>query len=108
MNTIGIVHDDSDVTPTDKIRYDAGAVVNRPVQAEGEFDVLELARGHCAVVTHTGPYQDLGHVYQRIYGGWLPRSGYELRAAPAFDEYLNSPRNARPKDLVTVIHVPLE
>jgi AraC family transcriptional regulator len=108
MKTIGIVHDDPDVTPADKIRYDAGLVVSRPVQPEGEFGVLELAGGRCAVATHKGSYQGLGQVYQRIYGGWLPKSGYELRDAPAFEEYLNSPRNARPEDLVTVIHVPLE
>ena len=108
MKTIGIVHDDPDVTPTDKIRYDAGVVVSRPIQPEGEFGVLELAGGRCAVVTYKGHYQGLGQVYQRIYGGWLPKSGYELRDAPAFEEYLNSPRNTRPEDLVTVIHVPLE
>lgn len=78
------------------------------LQPEGEFGLLGLPGGRCAVVTYEGPYPGLGPVYQRIYGGWLPGSGYELRDAPAFEEYLNSPRNAKPEDLVTVIHVPLE
>lgn len=41
-------------------------------------------------------------------GGWLPKSGYRLREAPAFDEYLNSPQNTKPEDLLTRIHLPLE
>ncbi len=56
----------------------------------------------------TGPYSDLGKTYRKLYGGWLPKSGYQLREAPAFDEYLNSPQNTKPEDLLTLIHLPLE
>ncbi len=45
MRMIGIVHDDPDITPGDKIRYDAAVVVNRPVQPEGEFGVTEVSGG---------------------------------------------------------------
>ena len=55
---------------------------------------------------HTGPYDGLGKAYQWIYGGWLPRSGYSLRDAPAFEQYLNSPQNANAEDLLTLIHLP--
>ena len=60
MKLIGIVHDDPDVTPPDKVRYDAAVTVNRPVQPEGEFGVMELAGGRYAVLRHKGPYQGLG------------------------------------------------
>jgi AraC family transcriptional regulator len=108
MKLIGIVHDDPDVTPEDKLRYDAAVVVTRPVQPEGEFGVMEIPGGRYAVVTHKGPYETMGKTYQRIYGGWLPKSGYALRDVPAFEQYMNSPQNTRPGDLVTLIHVPLE
>jgi AraC family transcriptional regulator len=107
MMMIGIVHDDPDVTPPDKVRYDAAVAVTRPVQPEGEFGVMELAGGSYAVVTHKGPYENLGKMYQRIYGGWLPKSGHHLRDAPAFEQYLNSPQNTKPEDLLTLIHVPI-
>ncbi len=107
MTTIGIVHDDPDVTPADKVRYDAAVTVSRPVQPEGEFGVMEIAGGSYAVVTHKGPYGGLGKTYQRIYGGWLPKSGYQLRDMPAFEQYLNSPRDTRSEDLLTLIHVPI-
>ena len=96
MKLIGIVHDDPDVTPPDKVRYDAAVTVNRPVEPEGEFGVMEIAGGSYAVVLHKGPYEGLGGGCQRIYGV-LPKSGYALRDAPAFEQYLDSPRDSRPE-----------
>jgi AraC family transcriptional regulator len=107
MRMIGIVHDDPDVTPADKVRYDAAVVVTRPVEPEGEFGVTEIPGGKYAVFTHRGSYETLGATYQRFFGGWLPKSGRELRDAEAFEEYLNSPMNTKPEDLLTRIHVPL-
>ena len=77
------------------------------MQPEGEFGVMQLAGESCAVVTHKGSYDGLGKTCQRIYGGWLPKSAYHLRDVPVFDQYLNSPQNTQPEDLVTLIHVPL-
>ena len=108
MKLIGIVQDDPDVTPSDKIRYDAAITVNRPVQPEGDIGLLEIAGGKYAVLPHNGPYEGLGKAYQRLYGGWLPKSGYAPRDAPAFEQYLNSPRDTPPEELLTWIHVPLE
>ena len=104
---IGIVHDDPDVTPAEKLRYDAALTVNRAVEPEGEIGVTQFPAGSYATITHRGPYEQLGGSYQRIYGGWLPKSGYRLRDVPAFEQYLNSPQNAQPEDLLTVIHVPV-
>jgi len=107
MKLIGLVYDDPDVTPAEKIRYDAAVTVSRPVQPEGDFGVLDLAGGSYAVIAHKGPYDLLAKTYQKIYGGWLPASGRHLRDAPAFEQYLNSPRDTPPQDLLTLIHVPL-
>jgi AraC family transcriptional regulator len=107
LRMIGIVHDDPDVTPAGKIRYDAAVVVSRPVEPEGEFGVTEIPGGVYAVTMHRGSYESLSITYQRFFGGWLPKSGRELRDSDAFEEYLNSPMNTRPEDLLTRIHVPL-
>lgn len=105
--TIGIVHDDPEVTPADKVRYDAAIVVNRPVEPEDDFGVTELPGGPYAVFTHQGPYDTLNRSYRRFFGAWLPASGREPRDAESFEEYLNSPMNTRPEDLLTRVHIPL-
>jgi AraC family transcriptional regulator len=108
MKMIGICYDDPDVTPSDKVRYDAAVVVSRPVDPEGPFGVQELAGGRYATATHRGPYSGLGATYQKIFGGWLPGSGYQVRDIPAFEQYVNSPQDTRPEDLITLIHIPLD
>jgi AraC family transcriptional regulator len=108
MKMIGITHDDPEVTPPAQVRYDAAVVVTRPVEPQGKFGVMELPAGSYAVFTHRGPYDGLSRTYQQIYGRWLPKSGRQLRDTPAFEEYVNSPRDTKPEDLVTRIHVPVE
>ena len=108
MTFLGICHDDPDVTPEDKIRYDAGLVVDDGFEPEGEVGVQQIGGGEYAVTTHFGPYGKLGETYARLCGDWLPAHGRELRSAPAFEIYLNSPENTDPEDLLTDIHVPLE
>jgi AraC family transcriptional regulator len=105
---IGICHDDPAVTPPDKIRYDACATVDGKFRPGGEIGVQVIPGGDYAVMTHFGPYENLGDSYAKLLGQWLPRSGRRLRAAPCFEIYFNAPENTEPEDLVTDIHAPLE
>jgi AraC family transcriptional regulator len=106
--TLGICHDDPDITPPEKLRYDAAIIVRHAeIRPEGEVGVQELAGGEYAVATHKGPYEKLSVTYARMCGEWLPESSYELAAAPALEFYRNSPMSAAPEDLLTEIYLPL-
>jgi AraC family transcriptional regulator len=105
---LGICHDDPEVTPPDKIRYDACVTVDESFVPEADIGVQILDGGDYAVATHFGPYDKLGETYTRLMGGWLPRSGYELRSCPCFEVYLNDPQGTEPEDLLTDIYVPLK
>jgi AraC family transcriptional regulator len=107
-NILGIVHDDPEITPAEKIRYDACLVVGEHVKPEGEIGVQEVGDGDYAVATHCGPYVNLGETYARLCGQWIPASGREMRFAPGFEVYRNSPRDAAPAELLTDVCVPLE
>ena len=104
---VGICHDDPDVTPPDKIRYDACVTVDADFQPQGEIGVQTISGGEYAVTTHAGPYEKLNETYAKIMGQWLPRSGRDLRSVPCFEIYLNDPNSTAPEDLLTDIHVPL-
>jgi AraC family transcriptional regulator len=104
---IGICPDDPEVTPTDKLRFDCCLTVDDGVQPEGEVGVQTIEGGEYAVVTHRGPYSQLGEVYRYLYGVWLPTSGREPRDIPAFEIYRNSPADTPPEALLTDICVPL-
>jgi len=105
---LGICHDDPEVTPSEKIRYDACVTVDESFVPEGEIGVQVIPGGEYAVTTHFGPYQKLGDTYTRLLGQWLPRSGRELRSTPCFEVYLNDPQSTEPEDLLTDIYAPLQ
>ena len=105
---IGVCHDDPEVTPPEKIRYDACVTVDGDFQAEGEVGVQTLPGGEFAVVTHIGPYEKLSQTYAALFGQWLPQSGRELRSEPCLEFYLNDPEGTEPEELLTDIYAPLE
>lgn len=105
---IGVSHDDPEVTPPEKRRYDACVTVDASYAPRGAIGVQNIPGGEYAMLTHLGPYAKLGESYGKLLGQWLPRSGRELRATPCFEIYLNAPDNTAPEDLITDIYAPLE
>jgi AraC family transcriptional regulator len=105
---IGICHDDPEVTPPDRIRYDACVTVDERFAPAGDIGIQTIPGGEYAVVTHFGSYSKLGETYANLLGIWLPRSGWTLRFTPCFEVYLNDPGSTEPEDLLTDIYAPLE
>ena len=104
---IGISHDDPEVTPPAKLRYDACVTVDQGFPGAGEIAVQTIPGGEYAVTTHQGPYNKLGDTYAALLGQWLPRSGRSLATSPCFELYLNGPDSTAPEDLLTDIYAPL-
>jgi AraC family transcriptional regulator len=105
---LGICHDDPEVTPPAKIRYDACLTVADDFAPAGDIGVQTVAGGTYAMTTHTGPYNQLAQTYAAFLGQWMPRSGRELRDAPCFEVYINDPQSTPPGELLTGIYAPLK
>lgn len=105
--TIGITHDDPEVTEEAKIRYDACVVIRKAIQPEGEIGYKEIEGGNYAIFKFKGPYEQLTEVYSYIYFTWLKASGKTLADKPPFEHYLNSPQRVKPEKLMTDIYIPL-
>ena len=104
---LAITHDDPELTPSGRIRYDACIEVDERFQPEGEVGVQQVGGGQYAVATHQGPYRRVGETFARLYGEWLPISGRELRSAPAFVMARN-PANMDAEEPLTDVYLPLE
>lgn len=105
---LGICHDDPEVTPPERIRYDACVSVDDDFAPAGDIGVQVVPGGEYALTTHFGPYHKVGETYTKLLGQWLPRSGRELRSSPCFEVYLNDPQSTEPEDLLTDLYAPLE
>ncbi len=106
---IGISHDSPEITPEEKIRYDACITFKGNAKPEGEVGIQTIAGGRYAVFLHKGPYSSFDQTYDYIVGEWYPKSGVKFRDAPCFEVYLNrDPGRTRPENLKTEIFVPIE
>ena len=106
---IGISHDSPDITPEDKIRYDACITIDKDVKPEGEVGIQTISEGRYAIFLHKGSYNKFDETYNAIFSRWLPASGKKLRDALCFEIYLNrDPRRTKPENLRTEICVPID
>lgn len=105
---ICVYQDDPKVTEADKLRTNVCLVIPKKAEAKGEIGIKEISGGKYAVFLYQGSYENLGSVYDTIYGKWLLESEYNLRDAPAFEKYLNHPDKTSPEKLKTEIYIPIE
>ncbi|MCU7905401.1 MAG: AraC family transcriptional regulator [Candidatus Thiodiazotropha sp. (ex Epidulcina cf. delphinae)] len=104
--SIGLYYDDPKTMAKDELRSMACITTAVDTQMPGD-DTPEETRipaGKCATLLFKGSYAELEKPYDWLFGHWLPQSGYEAADFPAFEEYLNDPKETPPSELLTRIH----
>jgi AraC family transcriptional regulator len=88
---IGIGHDDPEITDPAKCRYDACVEVGPETRPERHVGIAELAGGKHVVARYEGPGEGIKGAYARIFGSWLPESGFQPADGPSYEVYLKEP-----------------
>ena len=106
---IGVPHDNPDVTPNDRCRYDACVTV--PVEVttgSAEVDIQELAGGRYAVqrIEVEDP-AEIGRLVDAMYGGWLPESGFQADDRPPLEIYHDSKESGPKRRIVLDFCIPV-
>ncbi len=104
----GACYDDPEVTPADKIRYDACITIGPSVEGEGDIGVQTLGGGQYAVALHEGAYSGLKDTYAAMYGQWFAANNRQPGDAPCIEFYLNDPNSTAEEDLQTEVCVPIQ
>ena len=104
---MGVYYDDPDTVAEKNLRARACMTVSKSCTLEAPFERVTIAGGEYAVLLHKGPYAALPAAYLWFFGVWLLQSGREVRDAPPFEEYLNTPLDTAPAELLTEIYLPL-
>lgn len=113
MRSIGVYLDDPTAVAEDDLRSAAGVVVDASQNggshppADSPLTAMDIVGGTYAVLRHIGPYADMRSAYLWMFGVWLTQSGWEAADGPIYEDYLNSPRDTSPTELITDIYVPL-
>lgn len=81
----GIVQDDPDLTPADKCRYDCCFEVDAAFQPQGDIGVQTFAGGRYACAAFTGTGATIHAAWMRLFGEWLPQSGYQADDKPSLE-----------------------
>jgi AraC family transcriptional regulator len=105
--TIGIVHDNPELTAEPHIRFDACVLVSKEIKPRGEIGYKKIEGGTFAVFTYKGAYEGFYPVYDYIYTVCLFDNKFDLADKPALEWYVKSPPFYTPENLVTDFYVPI-
>jgi AraC family transcriptional regulator len=99
--TIGIVHDNPDLTAEQHIRFDACVLLSKEIKPNGEISYKRIEGGKFAVFTYRGAYEGFYPVYDYIYNVCLFDNKFDLADKPALEWYIKSPPFNKPENFVT-------
>jgi len=110
LRSVGIYYSDPDAIAENDLQSDACIALPKmnDIELDSSIERKSIASGEYAVLLHKGPYSNMRSAYQWLYGEWLANSGREVADQPAFEEYLNNPREVSPAELLTHIYMPLK
>lgn len=100
---IGICHDDPEVTPAERIRYDACVQVSDSFEVEPPFHSRVIDAGEFLIGRFVGPYEQLSPVYAYLCGPHAAQLRREVEDEPSLEIYHNSPETTPPDQLITEI-----
>ena len=104
----GINWDDPEITPNEKVRYDACISIQNYNNDLSAFSTKTILGGKHLCFLHKGDYQNLSQVYDYIFRDWVIKRNYDLREEPIFESYINNKETTAPEDLLTEIFIPIK
>lgn len=105
---IGICWDSPELTPPEKVRYDACIQVPLGTKTEGEIGTQTIAGGKYAVYHAEITTEEFGGIWNKMMCEWLPQSGYQPDDRPCYELYLNHADMHPEKKWIVEIHVPVK
>jgi AraC family transcriptional regulator len=102
----GIPHDDPRDVPRDQCRFDCAFLLDQPVAAEGDLQVVELAGGDYARMEHMGDFDLIHDAIDALYH-WAIKNDRIVDQRPLFIHYLDDPEEVPPEEQRAQIWLPL-
>jgi AraC family transcriptional regulator len=103
-----IGHSFGDPDDPDTFTYWTGVELGAPMEAPDGFEVVLLAGGAYVCCRLVGPFALIGPTFKALFGGWLPRSGFEADDRPVLEIYRNPTIDDPRQDPVIDLMIPIK
>ncbi len=108
---IGIYWDNPEFTPASKLRSAACAEIPAGTQLPDPgglpIEELDLAPGEYATTRYVGPYESLEPIWAAFTQNIENTLRRQISENPAFEVYLNDPKDTPANQLITELYMPL-
>lgn len=88
LEKFGVGHDNPQVTPLEKCRYDACVLLESVKSTPSEFMQMSFPEGRYACFHYRGNSEKLLQLYLDIYKNWFPKNGQEPGDFPLIERYI--------------------
>ena len=88
---MSIYHDDPNITDESKLKLDVCISVPEDTKVDGEIGKTTILAGKYAIGHFEITPDQYGDAWNIVFGGWLPKSGYQPADGPCYELYLNNP-----------------
>jgi AraC family transcriptional regulator len=109
--SFGIPYADPNEVSEEDFYFDFCGTVKQDVpQNTYNIQTKTIPAGRCAVIRHTGSYENLSDSINYLYKEWLPQSNVEVecRDFPVFFQFLNFVHDVNEHELLTDIYLPIK
>lgn len=94
--------------PEAEFRAHAGGVMAKGKRVPKGLEKVEIKAGRTLVYTHRGPYDGIAAGWADVMDRIVPATGVTPTGPFVWENYVNSPMDTAPEDLVTELCVPVE
>ncbi|WP_460219103.1 AraC family transcriptional regulator [Psychroserpens sp. MEBiC05023] len=108
IQMFGLPYDDPNVTPENKLRYDACLIIHNDAKPVGDIGVKTLKGGKFAMFLYQGSYKNFADVYNYMFQEWLINTDYEIRDEPVRERYISHPNRVAEDKLKTEFYIPIK
>ena len=85
---IAFLYSNPSITDTKDCRYVVCAnIFNKKIKVRGDIGIDYIPSGLYATIRYKGKYNDILHLYKKLYYEWLPSSQYEAVSSAAYIIY---------------------
>ncbi len=107
VTMLGVYYDNPQTTPAEELRSDAALTFPDNEEVPEGLSEHRLPEGRFLKVVHRGSYENLPQAWEAAFAA-IAENGHQMRNAPNYEMYVNTPGEVGEEGLITELYLPIE